>query len=61
MTSAASCAERFDDPVAGAALAERAATDNGRPPRFGDRFMQTNGQAPWFSGSSCAHTTSASG
>ncbi len=35
-----------------------AATDSGRPSRCGERFMHTNGQAPWFSGSSsCAHTT----
>ena len=59
-SSACSAAWRFAEPVAGDAAAVRATTATGRGPSLFVSMMKY-GHAPWFSGSSCAHISSAFG
>ena len=60
-TSSACSAEwRLADPVAGDAAAVRATTATGRGPSLFVSMMKY-GHAPWFSGSSWAHMSSAFG
>ena len=58
MMSACSCALRLLEPVAGDAEACRETTRTDFMPRLASSIVK-NGHAPWFSGSSCTHTSSA--
>src|SRR5690606_29177855 len=61
-SSFACCAAlTFVDPAAGEAAAGRDTTRMVRPCRCLTSSWLMNGQAPWFSGSSCTHTTPACG
>ena len=51
----------FGEPVAVDAAASRETRRTVRPSRCLDSSSAMNGHAPWFSGSSCTHTSSASG
>ena len=60
--AAAACERLFERPgERGLWQAARETHTRGRPPRWAGRLSATNGQGPWLAGSSCTHTSSASG